>query len=52
MIEYELVVFMKIIDILNKYKEADMFSLTYSIYKLYITEDDFKNALEKMISQN
>ncbi len=39
---------MKIIDILNKYKEADMFSLTGGIYKKNITIEDFQNALKKM----
>ena len=39
---------MRIIDILNKYKESDMFSLTGGIHKMFITKEDVQNALEKM----
>ncbi len=40
-----LVMSMKIIDILNKYKEADTFSLTGSSYKMYITKEEYEKAL-------
>ena len=35
---------MRIIEILNKYKETDLFSLTGGIYKMAITKEDCQNA--------
>ena len=40
-----LVMLMKIIDILNKYQKADMFSLTGGYYKMYITKEEYEKAL-------